>query len=93
MHPKGSGEQCLRFIFSNFLFVIVQSAEIPGEISGYRSALNIKYLIQQYNLYYYERLREFANKALNIYLLKLKFTISFFNSNFSQPKLFTYPHQ
>ena len=42
MHPKGSGEQCLRFIFSNFLFVIVQSAEIPGEISGYISALKYK---------------------------------------------------
>ena len=42
MHPKGSREQCLKFIFTNFLFVPVQSTEIPGDVSGYRTALKYK---------------------------------------------------
>ena len=42
MHPKGSREECLRFTFTNFLFVPVQSTEILGDLFGYRTALEYK---------------------------------------------------
>ena len=42
MHPKGSRGQHLKFTFTNFLFVLVQSTEIPGDVSGYRIALKYK---------------------------------------------------
>ena len=42
MHPKGSRGQCLRFTFTNFLFVPIQSTEIPGDVFGYRTALKYK---------------------------------------------------
>ena len=38
MHPKGFRGQCLRLTLTNFLFVLVQSTEIPGDISGYTTA-------------------------------------------------------
>ena len=46
--------------------------------------LNINYLILWCNLYYYERLREIADKELNIYLLK----VEVYNQLFQQ-RLFT----
>ena len=42
MHPKGSRGQRLRFTFTNFLFVLVQSTEIPGDVFGYRIVLKYK---------------------------------------------------
>ena len=39
MHPKGFRGQCLRLTLTNFLFVLVQSTEIRGDISGYTTAL------------------------------------------------------
>ena len=42
MHPKGSNRQCLRLTLTNFLFVLVQSTEIPENVSGYRTALKYK---------------------------------------------------
>ena len=44
MHPKGSRGQCLKFTFTNFLFEPVQSTEIPGDISEYRTALKCEIL-------------------------------------------------
>ena len=42
MPPKGSRGQRLRFTFTNFWFVPVQSTEIPGDVSGYRIAHKYK---------------------------------------------------
>ena len=44
MHAKGSRGQCLKFTFTNFLFEPVQSTEIPGDISEYRTALKCEIL-------------------------------------------------